>query len=124
MDRGVIMTEVAKIGVEFWKLIKSYERSVVLLPPDHQAKSKAQIRFSLNRLKTLLDDAGMSLVTFEGRPFEPNLPVTALNSDDYPDENETLVIDQTIEPTILHESDVLLIGKVMLARGRKHVSGN
>lgn len=110
--------EITKLIVEFWKLIRSYERAVPLLPQDHQAKTQAQIRFSSDRLSRFLDVMGINLVTFEGRVFEPNLPITALNADDFEGGDKNLIIEQTIEPALIRETSVLAMGKVLLTKGK------
>ncbi len=105
-----------KLAVEFWKLIRAYERSLPLLPPDHQNRAQAQLRFSTNQLKSLLDEAKITLVTFEGKTFEPNLPVSAVNVDDF-ENSDNLIVAQSIEPAIVHDGKVLLMGRVVLAKG-------
>ncbi len=106
----------AKLVVEFWKLVRAYERSIPLLPPDHQTRAQAQLRFSANQLKSLLDEVQIVLVTFEGKTFEPNLPMSAVNADDFEDD-DNLVVAQSIEPAIVQDGKVLLMGKVVLAKG-------
>lgn len=110
--------QIAKMAVEFWKVIQSYNRSVSLLPTEHQAKTLAQVRFAATRLQSILDTGGLSLITFEGKEFEPNIAATAVNSDDFDDlEVGGLFVAQTVEPAIVHDTNVLLMGKVVLARG-------
>ena len=123
-DERMKLEQIGKIVVEFWKLAQSYERSIPLLPPEHQARTQAQLRFSRNQLKTLLDESRMTLVTFEGRVFQPNLPVTAVNAEDFDEGSDHLIVDQTIEPAVVHDAHVLLMGKVLLAKGKKDVLGN
>ena len=106
----------AKLAIELWKLIRSFERALEMLPLDKQSKVKAQVRFSYNRLVSLLDDADIRIVSFDGKPFEPNLPVTAVNADDFDGETGNLVVKQTIEPAVVKETKVLVFGKVVLAR--------
>ncbi len=114
----------ALMAIEFWKLIRSYERSLSLLPPEHQAKIQAQVRYSARRLETLLDDTDIRLVSFDGRVFEPNLPITAVNAEDFDNNTDNLVVDQTIEPAVMNNSTVIIMGKVVLAIGEENVSGN
>ena len=116
--------EIVKMTVEFWKLIRSYERSVPLLPLNNQAKTHAQIRFSSNQLSNILNGMGINLVTFEGQMFEPNLPVTAVNADEFDGNTENLIIQHTIEPTLVRETSVLAMGKVVLTKGQANVSGD
>ena len=119
LENGCIMNSdhFISLAVEFWKIINSYERSLVFLPPEHQAKTQAQIRFSAQKLNTLLEDTGVRLVSYEGQVFEPNLPVSAINADEYIDVEDNLVVKQTIEPAVIDGSKVIVMGKVILAKG-------
>lgn len=106
----------AALAVEFWKLVRTMERTVERLPLEHQSKTLAQTKFASQRLETILRDQGLSLSTFDGKPFEPNLPVAAINGDEFNSEDE-LVIEATIEPTVTEGMQVLSMGKVILTKG-------
>ena len=84
----------AHLAVEYWKLLKAFERTIGRLPHEHVAKTTAQLRFSTGRLDALLKEADLNLVTFDGQKFEPNIPATALNVDDFTDGN-ILTIETT-----------------------------
>lgn len=116
----------AHFAVEYWKLLRAFERTIDRLPHEHVAKTAAQLRFSAGRLESLLKEGGLNLVTFDGQKFEPNIPATALNAEDFTDA-EILVIDRTVEPAVVENMTVLLLGKVVLKRiqdGGCDVSGN
>lgn len=123
MDNNMTL---AHLAVEYWKLLKAFERTIGRLPQEHVARSTAQLRFSAGKLDSLLKDGGLNLVTFEGQKFEPNIPATALNVDDFTD-GEILTIETTVEPAVVENMNVLLLGKVVLKRiedGGCDVSGN
>lgn len=125
-DQGKQSTTPAHLAVEYWKLLRAFERTVDRLPREHVAKTSAQLRFSARRLELLLDECGLKLVTFDGQEFEPNLPMTALNSDDFSD-GELLTVDTTIEPAVVENMTVLHLGKVVLKKakdGGHDVSGD
>lgn len=103
----------AELAVEYWKLLRAFERTIERLPPEHVARTAAQLRFSAGRLDALLKEGGLRLVTFEGQAYEPNLPVTALNADDFSD-GDRLAIETTVEPAVVRDMSVLLLGKVVL----------
>lgn len=116
----------AHLVVEYWKLLRAFERAIDRLPHEHVAKTAAQLRFSAGRLESLLKEGGLNLVTFDGQKFEPNIPATALNAEDFTD-GKLLVIDRTVEPAVVENMTVLLLGKVVLKRikdGGCDVSGN
>ena len=116
----------AHLAVEYWKLLKAFERTIGRLPHEHVAKTTAQLRFSAGKLDALLKEADLNLVTFDGQRFEPNIPATALNVDDFTD-GDILTIETTIEPAVVENMNVLLLGKVVLKKsedGGRYVSGN
>jgi hypothetical protein len=112
MDNNMTL---AHLAVEYWKLLKAFERTIGRLPQEHVARSTAQLRFSAGKLDSLLKDGGLNLVTFEGQKFEPNIPATALNVDDFAD-GEILTIETTVEPAVVENMNVLLLGKVVLKK--------
>ena len=116
----------ADLAVEYWKLLRAFERTIERIPPEHVAKTAAQLKFSAGRLATLLKERGLSLVTFDEREFEPSIPALALNAEDFK-ECERLVIESTIEPAIVEDMTLLRLGKVLLKKnedGGGDVSGN
>ena len=94
----------ARLAVEYWKLLKAFERTIGRLPHEHVAKTTAQLRFSASRLDSLLMEGGLVLVTFDGQKFEPNISATALNVDDFAD-GETLIIESTVEPAVVEKHE-------------------
>lgn len=116
----------AHLAVEYWKLLRAFERTIHRLPQEHVAKTAAQLKFSAGRLDSLLKECGLNLVTFDGQKFEPNIPATALNIEDFA-EGKRLTIESTVEPAVVEKMTVLLLGKVVLRKigdGGCDVSGN
>jgi hypothetical protein len=113
----------ADMAIEFWKALRAHERTLQHVPILQLAKVEAQIRFSSSRLDFLLQQAGLSLVLFSGA-YTPNLPATAVNSEDFCASNEPLIIERTIEPAIVRQDGmrVMRMGKVWLQKGSPHVS--
>ena len=104
-----------ELATEYWRVLRSYKRAVVDLPIEKHARVNAQIRYAENRLTEILNENGLRLLSYEGQPYTINLPVTVVNSDDFQDEKE-LVIEQTLEPTVIAEGRVLSMGKVILKK--------
>ena len=108
------------------RLLRAFERTIDRLPYEHVAKTTAQLRFSAGKLDSLLNEGGLKLVTFDGQRFEPNLPASALNAEDFV-EGEQLIVETTVEPAVVENMTVLLLGKVVLKKtedGGHDVSGN
>ena len=104
---------IARLAVEYWKLLRAFERTLTRLAPEHVPRTTAQLRYSAGRLESLLAEGGLSLVTFEGKPFEPNLPATALNAEDFTGVID-LVVESTVEPAVVADMKVVVWGKVLV----------
>jgi hypothetical protein len=105
----------ARMVVDYWKLLRAFDRLAGRLPNEHRSRADSQVQYSAARLDTLLHEAGMSVATFDGQSFTPNLPVAAVNAEDFAGEGE-LIVSSTLEPTIMLGMQILMIGKVIVAR--------
>ena len=85
-----------------------------MLPSSARGRLAAQARYSAGRLDSLIGKAGLRLASFDGMMFEINLPAVAVNAEDVSD-GQALVVERTIEPTVISDSTVILTGKVFLA---------
>ena len=110
-----VLKDLANLSVEYWRLLRMYERAVKEQAPEKQFKASAQLRYSIKKLHKIMEKNGMRLITYEEKKYTPNLPVTVLNGDDF-DDNEKLIIDQTLEPTIIESDQVLMFGKVVVRK--------
>lgn len=115
-------TSLVRLAVEYWRLLRAYDRLRATVSGESEARSAAQSRFAFNQLKALLDEAGLRLVVFDGQPFHPGLPVRAINAEDFSDEEGELIVALTNEPTILAEGRVVLLGAVTLDRRTEGVT--
>jgi hypothetical protein len=113
---------IASLVIENWRLVRVLERIVADLPVGDQPRIAAQARYSSRKLSDLLSDADMSIATFDGRPFEASLPVSAINLADF-EKPEGLIVQETVEPAVLHGGRVAVLGKVIVS-GNSNVSGN
>ena len=103
----------AKLAAEHWRVLRLYERAIALSPPDQHLKNAAQLRYAHSRLSAILGECGFRLVDYDGEPYSPNLPVVAVNGDEF-GSGENLEVDQTLEPTVLYNGEVRAMGKVLL----------
>lgn len=105
-----------ELATEFWRLGKLYEKAVSDQDVVRQPKGAAQLRYAWGKMASILENAGIKVVTYDGLSYEANLPVTVANLDDLAGE-ERLVVISTLEPTLLAGGKVMAMGKVALARG-------
>lgn len=112
-----------RLAVEHWRLVRVLARLVERLPLEAQARVAAQARFAGNQLEALVKDHSIALVTFDGRPFAPSLPVTVVNGEDFTGV-EALLVSETVEPTVMANGRVVQLGKVLVALGGSDVPRN
>jgi hypothetical protein len=55
----------------------------------------------------------LRLISYDREPYEPNLPVTVANADEA-SSFEDMVVERTMEPTIVADGQVVAMGKVLL----------
>ena len=105
----------ARIAVEYWRLLRAYDRLRESNVGQDTPRLAAQSRYAAERLESIMGQVGLRLVLFDGQAFQAGLPVEALNADEF-DGEEGLIVEFTTEPTILFEGRVISPGKVTLAR--------
>ena len=103
----------AELASEYWKLLRAFERAATLAPESARGRLTAQARYG-RPAHSLIDKAGLRLATFDGMMFEINMPAIAVNAEDL-SASQALVVERTIEPTVISELTVILTGKVFLA---------
>jgi hypothetical protein len=105
----------AGLAVEYWKLLRSFERTIDFTPHDTRLRLSAQARYAAGRLQDLLLDAKMKIVVFDGLAFEVNLPAIAVNGEDVSGLDD-VIVERTIEPAVVSDMNVILMGKVFLTQ--------
>lgn len=116
-------SQLARLAVDHWKVLRLLEQSVPDLPAGKQRAMGAKVRFSTRELSSLLENCRLRLVDYDGQAYSGNLPVVVTNSSDF-DGDEDLVIERTLEPVVLREGRILSLGKVVLTRGEADGSGS
>jgi hypothetical protein len=108
-------SSLAQLAVEYWKLLRTVERAIEVVPEHARERIASQARYASARLDTLLMEQKMSLQAFDGLDFEVNLPASAINGDEFQDQKAS-VVERTLEPAVISDMRVVLMGKVFLAR--------
>jgi hypothetical protein len=106
---------IAHLAVEYWKLLRTVERALELAPENARQRISSQARYAASRLDALLGEQNMSLQVFDGMEFEVNLPASAINGEEF-HETKGPVVERTLEPAVISDMRVVLMGKVLLAR--------
>jgi hypothetical protein len=102
-----------ELAVEFWKLTQAFERQLTQVEQYRRAGGQAHLRFARRRLEHLLAEAGLRLATFEGEPWSPAIPASAVNADEVSGSDH--VVETTLEPTVVDVNGrVVLPGKLLI----------
>jgi hypothetical protein len=104
----------ARIAVEYWKLLRVLERALENVPEGRRERFASQGRYAADRLDDLLKERQMSVQSFDGMDFEINLPASPVNGDEFPNRTD-VVVARTIEPAVIADMRPILMGKVYLA---------
>ncbi|MBM4287362.1 MAG: hypothetical protein FJ135_04285 [Deltaproteobacteria bacterium] len=103
------------ICVEGWRFARVYTRAVSKLDASQQSKYLSPLNYFLKQIEDNLKLFGVSLVAFEGQPFDPRLPIKAINLSDF-NNNDRLIIDVMLEPVVMGKTGLLRMGSAILKR--------
>lgn len=103
------------VCVEGWRFARVYTRALSKLDASHQNKFLSPLNFFLKQIEDNLKPLGLSLVDFAGQPFDPGLPINAINLDDFAT-NDRLIVDVMLEPVVMGTSGLLRMGSALLKR--------
>ncbi|MBB3763434.1 hypothetical protein [Sphingomicrobium lutaoense] len=105
--------DLAELAVQYWKLSRSYQKSLSILPEKKANKARAQVRFSDGKVSSIFERLRLEIMTFDGALFSAELPVSPINADDVEGSQPVRII-QTIDPAVVLNGKVLRVARVML----------
>jgi hypothetical protein len=105
----------ALVAIEWFKSARRLMRLTQETSPARVERERAQLAYALSRVDSILAQNGLRMVTHEGTEFSPELPAEPVNPEDF-DNEEGLVVQETLEPTVLLHGRVVARGRVVLAR--------
>jgi hypothetical protein len=103
------------LAVGSWRFSRLFLRVVDKLDASEAKRYGSQSRYFAKTIEDSLSANELKLVNVEGLPFDPGMPVTALNAADFGVDDE-LVVDQMIEPIVMGAEGLKRVGTVMLRR--------
>ncbi len=110
-----LTNSLADIAVESWRFGKMFDRILAKLDVGEQGRYRSQFRWFQKKLNLSLKDAGLWIADLEGHDFDPGMAATPLNIAEF-GTDDTLVVEQMLEPTIMGPEGVVRIGTVTLKK--------
>ena len=114
-DLKTLTKSLLDVAVESWRFGRLFDRLLLKLDAGEQARYRAQLRWHSKKLEASLTDAGLQIVNLEGHAFDPGIAATPLNIEQFCPE-DTLVVDQMLEPIIMGSDGVARLGTVTLRK--------
>ena len=106
---------VISLAIESWRFAKVFERGITQLNAARAKRHTSQLQLFLKKTEESLEDVGLRIVNVEGQPYDPGMAATPLNIEDFEPEDH-LVVDQMLEPIIMHGGSLAQTGTVTLRR--------
>lgn len=103
------------MAVESWRFSRLFGKVVSKLDVGEAGRYTNQLRYFQRPVEEGLESNGLKLVNVEGQPYDAGMAASALNVGDFgPD--DTLVVDQMLEPIIMGSDGLRKQGTVMLRK--------
>lgn len=115
----VLKDSLIAMAVESWRLFKVLERLLLSLDAKEQQRYQSKFRWFFKKTEDALKSAGLTIVNYEGRVYDPGIPASPINLEDY-DSEDKLYVTQMLEPVIVDsEGNVVKTGTIALGRLEK-----
>lgn len=117
-DSEKLTQSLIDISIEAWRFGKLFERLLSKLDAGEQGRYRGQFRWFQKKLDESLDAAQLKLVNVEGQLYDAGMAATPLNIDEF-ESDDTLMVDQMIEPIIMGPEGIIKTGTVTLMQKGK-----
>ena len=88
------------------KLSQMLDRVFAKLHRLDEERYRRQVTWFAKKVDASLQDTGLRIVQIEGQPFDPGIAATGLNLAEF-DDDESLVVDQMIEPIVMGQKGIV-----------------
>ncbi|MGN1021819.1 MAG: hypothetical protein ACI4O7_15760 [Aristaeellaceae bacterium] len=105
---------IAEIAAESWRYSRAVSKVLRKLDVMDADRFARQYEYFTTRVQRAVVTAGLTVLDLTGQAYHVGLPVQAMNLEEF-DEDEPLLIAQTIEPVIMMDGRVVKTGVVMVA---------
>ena len=105
--------------LESWRFMNVFRNAMMKLSLEEQERYKGRYSWFHRMLNEIAETAGLRIIKInQGETYDIGMAVTALNIEDF-QSDDTLIIEQMIEPIIMEKDSVIRRGSVMLERKGK-----
>ena len=106
---------IIRMVIETWRFRRIFDRLLTKLDLNDQKRYQTQLRWFEKKLEEFLEQVGWQIVDVQGHSFDPGMAATPLNIEDF-DEEDSLIVDQMLEPIIMEKEELVKTGTVMLKK--------
>lgn len=104
------------IAIEYWRLRKVLERLLNTVDANEQQRYLGKIRWFAKKTEEALKTAGLSIVNYEGQSYDPGIPASPINLEDFQPDDK-LYVSQMLEPIIVDvDGNIVKTGTIALGR--------
>jgi len=111
----ILMQTIVSMAVESWRFGRVFDRMLMKLDAGEQGRFVSKFRWYIKKNEEALEQAGLRIVNVEGHPFDPGMAATPLNIEEF-NANDTLMVDQMLEPIIMGTKGLVKTGTVILRK--------
>ena len=116
--KDTLQNVVIAMAIESWRFARLFDRMASKVDAGEQNRYRGQYRWFIKKIEEALEETGLKLVNIEGHPFDPGLAATPLNIEEF-DTDDSLFVDQMLEPIIMGGDGVVKTGTVLLRKVEK-----
>lgn len=114
-NREALESALLNLAVESWRFSRLFVRVLNKMDAAEVGRYSNQLRYFQKKVMENLEANGLRAVDLEGQTFDVGMPAAAINMDDFgPD--DTLIVDQMVEPIIMGRDGLKRQGKVTLRK--------
>ena len=106
---------ITSMAIESWRFSRVFDRLLTKLDAGEPKRHKSQLRWFSRKIEESLEQVDLRIVNVEGHPFDPGMAATPLNIEDF-DSEDSLIVDQMLEPIIMGKDGLVKTGTVILRR--------
>lgn len=110
-----LSSAIINFAIDSWRFAKNFRNLAAKLQPSEQKRANNQLHFYLKKIDEALNSVHCRFVDYTGNKYDPGLPISVINLDEFTYEDE-LVIEQMLEPVVIGNTGIIRIGTATVGR--------